>query len=538
MSDQVVRYRFFIASPSGLDDERRKFFDVVNNFNQYEALPEGVYFEPIGWELTLGGVGRPQAQINIEIEKCDYFLLLLYDRWGSSPNPEGQEGHSSATEEEYAVALRCLTSDSHPMCEVIAFFKNIDSFRLADPGPQLSKVLDFKRSMEIDKSIFYSTFDNVDIFAERIRHYLSRWLRGIKSGNRTPVNALIVNNDLSVNLDPKDVIEHDSGEVKVKDRIKIANKYSKQGYFTDAEMIYSDLALNHKSSAIYHEYGCFLAQNGLVRHALVVFQNSQKLAQDKNDDYFYYMDLANCGQTLQSIGELRTAESIQKECLQHFAKTHDNTNMANAYVNLASIRQRLDPDFDQTAYWQKAIDFSNKSRSEYSVIRTTIAYAQYLISKKLLPEATKQLAKAESMSLRKNHVHQLFQIRLSKLQIKYQNNENIEIKLKSLIDEFKNFGLLSLTAKSLYFLGTVLKDNGKLEEAIYSIKEGINYFIYTGSVISIADGYMRLASIAESMNNFQLKKCYLDIAQEKYRHLGIEDIFYRCIEEDEVSSGC
>jgi len=57
-------------------------------------------FHPVGWEDTIGGVGRPQEQINEDLKHCDYAVFVLHDRWGS---PTGS-GHTSGTEEEWALA--------------------------------------------------------------------------------------------------------------------------------------------------------------------------------------------------------------------------------------------------------------------------------------------------------------------------------------------------------------------------------------------------------------------------------------------------
>jgi hypothetical protein len=51
-----------------------------------DALSRGVCFISIGWEETLGAIGRPQELINEDLRECDYFVLVLYDRLGS-PQP-------------------------------------------------------------------------------------------------------------------------------------------------------------------------------------------------------------------------------------------------------------------------------------------------------------------------------------------------------------------------------------------------------------------------------------------------------------------
>ena len=61
----------------------------------------------LGWEDTLAGIGRPQHIINQELRQCDYFIMILCDRWGSRNDMHGGGGYSSGYEEEYTVAREC-----------------------------------------------------------------------------------------------------------------------------------------------------------------------------------------------------------------------------------------------------------------------------------------------------------------------------------------------------------------------------------------------------------------------------------------------
>lgn len=83
MPRSITQYRVFIASPSGVDVEREAFRKTLHQYNASDAEPRGVTFHPVGWEDTIGGVGRPQEQINDDLKQCDYAVFLFHDRWGS-----------------------------------------------------------------------------------------------------------------------------------------------------------------------------------------------------------------------------------------------------------------------------------------------------------------------------------------------------------------------------------------------------------------------------------------------------------------------
>lgn len=153
MPSNLTCYRVFIASPSGMEDERKAFRDAIQEYNEVDAIARGVYFLPVRWEETLGGVGRPQDMINEEIRESDFFLLMLWDRWGSPPDAPPKR-YTSGTEEEFHVALECLNDPTRPMAEMIIFFKDIDPTRMDAPDEQLRQVLQFKAKIEREKTHF------------------------------------------------------------------------------------------------------------------------------------------------------------------------------------------------------------------------------------------------------------------------------------------------------------------------------------------------------------------------------------------------
>jgi hypothetical protein len=63
MAKTVTEFRVFIATPSGLEIERQTFRRTLLDYNE-EIRDRSVFFTPVGWEETLGGVGRPQQLIN------------------------------------------------------------------------------------------------------------------------------------------------------------------------------------------------------------------------------------------------------------------------------------------------------------------------------------------------------------------------------------------------------------------------------------------------------------------------------------------
>lgn len=86
----------FLASPSDVDEERRIADEVLNDFNKQVGRRLGWQADLHKWEDVAPGFGRPQARINPDVDSCNLFIGLLWERWG---NPTAT--YTSGFEEEF-----------------------------------------------------------------------------------------------------------------------------------------------------------------------------------------------------------------------------------------------------------------------------------------------------------------------------------------------------------------------------------------------------------------------------------------------------
>jgi tetratricopeptide (TPR) repeat protein len=61
------------------------------------------------------------------------------------------------------------------MSQIVILFKGVGLAQLADPGPQLRRVLRFRRKIENEKHYLYHHFDEIDEFSRLLRRFLSKW---------------------------------------------------------------------------------------------------------------------------------------------------------------------------------------------------------------------------------------------------------------------------------------------------------------------------------------------------------------------------
>ncbi|MEI6848017.1 MAG: DUF4062 domain-containing protein, partial [Chlorobiaceae bacterium] len=165
----------FIASPGDLATERSAFKNAIKQLNVGFGDGANVEFVPLGWEDTLASTGRrSQGVINTEIDKCDVFILAMHRRWGQEA-PDAKP-YTSYTEEEFHRALDRWEKNAAP--EIFVFFKRVDAASEADPGPQLKKVIDFRKHLEDTRQILYHYFDDEAGFINEVDRHLRAYAKG------------------------------------------------------------------------------------------------------------------------------------------------------------------------------------------------------------------------------------------------------------------------------------------------------------------------------------------------------------------------
>jgi hypothetical protein len=149
--------KVFIASPNDLAIERRAFKDVIDELNKGFGRGADVTFEPLGWEDALAQVGRrSQAVINQDVDASDVFVLAMWRRWGQEA-PDATP-YTSYTEEEFYRALARYEKTGKPT--IFVFFKHVEPGQMADPGPQLQKVLAFRKKLEASRYCISGTISS------------------------------------------------------------------------------------------------------------------------------------------------------------------------------------------------------------------------------------------------------------------------------------------------------------------------------------------------------------------------------------------
>lgn len=170
MPGQTVKLlKVFIASPGDVRLEREKARDEILSLRPL-AQKHGFDLAATGWEThATPGMGRSQARINQLVAECDLFLGILWRRFGL-PTGEAESG----TLEEFNLARERYAHEHAP--EIMLYFREVHPDFLADPGPQLQKVLAFKQQVEEGRLALYANYRDPEHFATLLRRHVTDWL--------------------------------------------------------------------------------------------------------------------------------------------------------------------------------------------------------------------------------------------------------------------------------------------------------------------------------------------------------------------------
>jgi hypothetical protein len=168
MADQITVFRAFLSSPSDVAAERQFAQEVIQQINDATAETLGATILPKVWErqppvTPFLPEEKIQDQINREVERAHFFILILYKRYGNV-----EEGHTkSNTERELDTILRRFAQS--PQIKILAYFRDLPPN--SDPGDQEEQVRAFRGRLE-SQGVRYRTYRDPVHFRELVTHDL------------------------------------------------------------------------------------------------------------------------------------------------------------------------------------------------------------------------------------------------------------------------------------------------------------------------------------------------------------------------------
>lgn len=344
--------KVFIASPGDVAEERKLFPEAVQRVNQNKAKSMGYLLEPIGFEDALPGGGRPQEIINKDVEECDVFVLLFWKKWGS---PSGK--YSSGTEEEFSIAHRRFRKDKVP--HLLIYFRDPPSEMMADPGPQLKKVITFRVEIERAKVYLYKPYSSPQEWREHLENHLSRWLdmhHGKLTGAAAATSIISpppTGSDQSGSEDLRKQIQHMEELQKVLEgKVETAQtklrteavgyaveamKLLEKGELTLAEGKFTKAISLYEEPEVMNNFGFFLWQIGSLDRAREMFERVLSLESGDKKQMHEAIAYNRLGNVYMTKGDWQQARKLYEKALEINTKLKRREGEADVYVSLGNV---------------------------------------------------------------------------------------------------------------------------------------------------------------------------------------------------------
>ncbi len=354
MSNTVKRkIRVFIASPGDLVEERKIFRNAIEQLNVGFGDGAEVEFIPLGWEDTFASTGRRnQSVINEEIDTCDVFILAMNRRWGQ--HAPDAEPYSSYTEEEFHRALERWRSSGSP--DIFVFFKRVDAESEGDPGPQLRKVIDFRKHLEETRQVLYHYFNSPQSFMNEVDRHLRAYAKNelpkadqqrdmvvlpmiaLKEVEKAKAVALQKTEEVKKANDAAEAarLQLEATQLQIAED---AAQLSKEGKVEFAREKLTKLVTETTNIRILFLCYEFFDRTGDLDSAVRVLEKWLGLSGAENRTAETAAALTNLGNLFQTRGELDRAEEMHKKSLAINEVLGFKEGMANNYGTLGNLYQ-------------------------------------------------------------------------------------------------------------------------------------------------------------------------------------------------------
>jgi tetratricopeptide (TPR) repeat protein len=383
--------QIFLASPGGLGSERERLRRTVEHRNQTSAYWHGVAFIARGWEEVAGGLGRPQALINEIVDECDYTVVILADRWGSSP---GDEDYSSGTEEEFMLSLDLRAGADKNLRDVLVLFRSIPDPQVADPGEELRNVLAFKKRLEDSKQILFDTFDSLDSLQEKFEKALVKWEKPWE--DRVPLRIALPPTEEGPNI------------ASVQDPLARALEFASTGQLVQAEMLFARAVQNDDPQAL-SDFARFLRRQGRLNdsHALnmrVVEDLAGRSALSTEEIGFLSVSLANIGVIARKQGKLADSARTLGEAVSVARRSSSALPGPLAYAldNLGHTQAQLGNTTAAEASFADAEQVRIEAGDEKGRLASLLNQGWMLTRTRRFDEALDRFGSAETLARNRN----------------------------------------------------------------------------------------------------------------------------------------
>lgn len=412
--------RIFLASPGGLENERKVIEQCVIEHNGRVEATDSNSFKIVDWNQVRATARRPQEAINELIYECHYMVVLFKDTWGSEPGSPW--GFTSGTEEELFTGLLELGQADRPMRDVwVAFIDH--------PAPS-PKVNVLKQQITSNHSMLYESISGTSDLKDKISDRFKSWanpasskkiprhIELLSSSGKEVLKAAKLRRDGEqlINLGQTETGRISLHEAAVlggpEEKLAYAKFLARHGQLEDAKMqlektmklitqgsypLYSPLAaevftdnaeisrklgkpqdaigeLMHAlnlltgndsyvekvTCRIYDALGLAFQNAGDVDSAREYFRKAYKIRDNNRSELERQQSLLNLARIELYDGNLELADKLANEVMAYLEREPPTAMYANSYVLGAQVRLAQGRAIEATTYAKKALDVNRR----------------------------------------------------------------------------------------------------------------------------------------------------------------------------------
>lgn len=513
--------KVFIASPGDLAVERRAFKEVVDELNKGFGRGAHVAFVPLGWEDALAVAGRrPQSVINQDIDACDVFILVMWRRWGQEA-PDAAP-YTSYTEEEFYRALARFEKENKPT--IFVLFKHIDPGQMADPGPQLTKVLDFRKQLEQTRKVLYRGFHDDTSFRSEVDKHLTAFVDG---------KCEITDADRAVPIIPDSIrMEREKDRAELQRAVEELERLRIEANRVQAEA--EQARAQAKDAVARADAAERVVQTTATAQALALAESAAKAALDgkieeARQNFAKALDGTTNSRILylgyeffHRIGDLDEAERIIRRWLAISGPDAESPETASAYGNLGLILQTRGDLDGAEAIHRKSLKIEEKlgrlegMASDYSNLglilqtRGDLDDAEAMFQKAL--EISEKLGRFEGLAIQYGNLGSILQAR--------GDLDGAEAAFHKALEINEKLGRLEGKAIQYGKLGTILTMRGDLDGAEAMLRKSLEIEEKLGRLEGMADGYVNLGLALQTRGDLESAETMYRKALEIDQKLG------------------
>lgn len=492
--------RVFIGSPGDLAAERRLFKTIIERVNRTQAKRNGVLVEPVGWEDTLPGVGRPQEIINRDLAQCDLVVMLLWKRWGT---PSGK--YSSGFEEEYKLARRTKK-------DIILYFRDVPQEMLADAGEQLRNVLDFRSKIEDEKALLYKRYADEAEWETLFDEHLCDWLYDHLPTAPEPIKDAKAYEDTIAEL--KSALKAAStkqAEAALTLAVE-AQSAADGGQLTKAEELFAKAVYTNSDWRVLKKYGGFLCRIGNLKGAMEKFEAVRAYGESANDAIALAAGLSNLGNIYGMQGDLKRAKQMHRKALAIHASLGLRGERGADHVNLGHDHWMQGDVKRAVAMWKKALlifrRLGDKERLAVTYANLGYAYCEMGDLKRAEDICSKALAMNEAVGCQEGIAQSCGN--LGSVFYRRGKLKRAEEMYRRALAVDERLGQKAGLADHCTGLGSVYYDRGDLTQAEEMYRKALDIYEQVGLKQGMADTCYNLAEAWMAKRN-------LDDAEEMAR---------------------